>query len=247
MNYKIHTDFANKERNAILFFHPVVMVIDPQASSIPWIIHELGSIPDMDEIIIVLSHEHENHYSGLEELLARISGFNPGVTIIAPAGILTAIPAPWEKNFTVIEVEPTQPVVIWKDENNPDEYVEFRRAFGHCSRMITVHVYSQDSQIFFLSDNLCTNFPPPITDGGEIKKMIHFYELLLKEIADAPDLVLLPGHGVSKGRQHLEALLQYYQALPQIQWTEVAAELKDQKFAQIGEIFHQLNRKASQE
>lgn len=232
--YKIFTDHSlGKKRNTFVVVScDFAIIIDPQLSSLDFIKQEYAKLPGVKNILVVLSHEHVSHYDGMPELLYFLehSEKNPYVSVVAPKDIIS-------KSFSCCSIKN---ILTEVDRN----IVLFGSVFigpakGHCGKMITIRVLFQDMVLYFLGDNLTTNFPAPITNGGSPKEFISFYDNLLAKIEK--NAIFLPGHGKIKGIDHVLAFVDYYRKLPCQKWDEVSAMLKDFDSEKLGKKFHHLN------
>lgn len=250
-----------KKRNTILFYDGYnTLIIDPQLEAVDWIRQKINKFPVVGKMIILLSHEHDNHFTGLSRLLMD----NPGIIpiLIFPESIAAMIDRQLMERVLPYKMTITDLLGIVKDQfYRKDElagsfspgthgiHFIIEPVSGHCRMMLQVSLVDAEKKkkFVFPSDNVTIGFPPPIIKpGGSLTDIRRYYRKLLADM-DEYDTCIIPGHGNVAGRDYIQILEQYFLALPDLDWESVPGQMKDPALQEIGKIFHSINTQLSQE
>lgn len=225
-----------KHRNSYIFFSENdIIVVDPQMESIPSMINYVYSNKNVSNIYILVSHIHGSHYTGIEELLKSLSIYELNIYVISPFNLKLNI-----KNYNMVILSSNSKFTIIKETF----VASISRIYGHCNKMLQLKIFNNiKKEIWlFLSDNLTTNFVPPITEGGNINAIINCYEKSLKFLKNFNKVCLLPGHGdICHDTTHLDKLIRYFNSLPDCNFSNIDKSLIDETSVRLAEDFHNLN------
>ena len=228
-----------KQRNSyVLFFEDNALIIDPggkTVDSIYYYIKECTYILNIN-IYILVSHVHTNHYDGIEKLINFLSKNKTNVFIISPFDLHFDM-----VNCTMIVLNSNSKFKL----NKSNIAITISNILGHCNEMLELKIFdiSQNRIFLFSSDNITTNFIPPITnEGGDVKEIIKYYENTLTLLEDFEEIYLLPGHGdVRRGKNHIRKLINYFNSLPECKFQDIDNSLIDKTSIQLAQNFHKLN------
>ena len=242
---------SGKHRNTLLADIPqATVIVDPQAAALPAITSWLSGRNIAKGALVVVSHEHGSHFDGLPVVLGSLAQAGVSVRLLCPCSVSEALrpqrahvdriwdasaPGPFVQTNADGSLQEASPE---NNDGSPALIVEAVR--GHCSLALTLDLQFPERHVCFLSDNLTSCFPSPITPGGNLAEMVAFLRLRLHRDRQT-DITYVPGHGNPVGRAHLSRLLDYYLSVQNRSSGDLPADLVAPGYWNTATTFHQLN------